>query len=329
MDHPDQLTSLNTFKEIAGFGPDIYFKIDSGYHRAGIPPTVRELGALIDAAVEAEDEHELCTIRGLYSHAGHSYGGISAADGMTHLLTELRGLEQAGRILKQITGSSYYPTLTVGATPSATSVQNLFSLDPSIAGSELAASIRTLLQDLQRQYYEIELHAGVYPFLDLQQIHTQASPSPDLITRLEEKDIAISILTEVASIYPYRNPPEALIAAGTLALGREPCPGYSGWGVVSDWGLEQGDGVVGTGKKRSGWEVAKISQEHGILRAKGGPASQIAENELMPWKVGQTVRIWPNHACVAGAGFPFYAVVDSEIDRGTRVVDIWVRCNGW
>ena len=27
--------------------------------------------------------------------------------------------------------------------------------------------------------------------------------------------------------------------------------------------------------------------------------------------VGQRVRVWPNHACVAGAGFGWFLVVDS------------------
>ena len=77
---------------------------------------------------------------------------------------------------------------------------------------------------------------------------------------------------------------------------------------------------MASGKGRSGWRVAKVSQEHGILRA---------EKEASDLKVGQTVRIWPNHACVAGAGFPFYTVVDSAVEGGKRVVDVRARCNGW
>ncbi len=36
----------------------------------------------------------------------------------------------------------------------------------------------------------------------------------------------------------------------------------------------------------------------------------------------------PNHACVAGAGFGWYLVVDSD-QGGDEIVDVWVRWRGW
>ena len=176
----------------------------------------------------------------------------------------------------------------------------------------------------------------------MQQIHTQVTPSlfsdPDSQSLITTKDIAFSILAEVASTYPKRSPPQALIAAGCLALGREPCPGYSGWGMLSDWGMRNDDGSIGDGEEYSGWELAKVSQEHGLLQASDGNEMQrIAEKNAvkqkntakMPFSVGQKIRIWPNHACIAAAGFGFYAVVDSSGERPDEVVDVWVRCRGW
>jgi len=42
-------------------------------------------------------------------------------------------------------------------------------------------------------------------------------------------------------------------------------------------------------------------------------------------EVGQKVRIWPNHACISGAGFGWYLVVDG----GDEIVDVWPRWRGW
>jgi D-serine deaminase-like pyridoxal phosphate-dependent protein len=169
--------------------------------------------------------------------------------------------------------------------------------------------------------YTIELHAGVYPILDMQQLATKSSPSSTSTgTANKEKsvsDIALTILAEVASVYPHRSPPEALLAAGSLALGREPCKSYAGWGVVTDWNIaSEAEG----GDRASGWTVARISQEHGILQAGEGARGLV---------VGQRVRIWPNHACIAGAGFRYYLVVDSAVGSGDEVVDVWGRCWGW
>ena len=47
-------------------------------------------------------------------------------------------------------------------------------------------------------------------------------------------------------------------------------------------------------------------------------------------EVGQKVRVWPNHACIAGAMFGWYLVVDSRlVGREDEVVDVWVRWRGW
>lgn len=157
----------------------------------------------------------------------------------------------------------------------------------------------------------------------LQQLATQASPSASMFPsmdarqRIMQSDIALTILAEIVSTYTNRTPEEALVAAGSLALGREPCKSYGGWGVVSNWNM-----LSVMPSERSGWEVARISQEHGILQKTSDHAPTLP--------VGTKVRIWPNHACVAGAGFDFYLVVDSDLSgQEDMVVDIYMRCRGW
>ncbi len=92
-----------------------------------------------------------------------------------------------------------------------------------------------------------------------------------------------------------------MIAAGTSALGREPCNSYPGWGIVSNRGIGS---TATTG--RSGWQDSRISQEHSIL------TQELPEN-VAELSVGQKLRLYPNHACVAGAGFDYYLAVDSDL----------------
>ena len=264
---------------------------------------------------------------------------------MSYLLEEIQRLSQGASIVKSLFPDEKVERrmiMSVGATPSSSSVVNLLGPPTKHNQSPIAVKLRETVNDVLSKGLSIELHAGNYPFLDLQQVYTQAKPSvftdsgsPPL---LNTKDIAFSILAEVASVYPDRTPPQALIAAGCLALGREPCPGYSGWGMLSDWGISPlKNGQRGNGKAYSGWEVVKVSQEHGILQASAGSrvqgvtemARSVDRFPTMPFAVGQQVRIWPNHSCVAAASFGFYAVVDSSMENPDTVVDVWVRCRGW
>jgi D-serine deaminase-like pyridoxal phosphate-dependent protein len=46
-------------------------------------------------------------------------------------------------------------------------------------------------------------------------------------------------------------------------------------------------------------------------------------------RVGQVIKIYPNHACVTGAYYGWYFVVDSDLDgEAAKVVDVWVRARG-
>lgn len=351
IDHPAQLDSIHAFQQISSFKFGIYIKIDTGYHRAGVLATSSEFVAIVRRIFD-DLEPVGCVLHGLYSHAGHSYGGDSRTAAMSLLTEEIQGLEGAVRLVRDISSCgeaspSRSFNLSVGATPTTSSIQNIFDNmnenDPTL--HERSKRLKACINRIQAKDC-IELHAGVYPLLDLQQIATQASPSatgtkpsasssPSPST-LSTSDIGLTILAEVASIYPNRSPPEALIAVGSLALGREPCKSYPGWGIVTDWGFPpvSSSSSVDPGPGHSGWQVGRISQEHGILtstvhgEAEDGGRTEAGAGELA---VGQKVRIWPNHACVAGAGFGWYVVVDSSLPERQRdeIVDIWVRWRGW
>jgi len=138
--------------------------------------------------------------------------------------------------------------------------------------------------------------------------------------------LALTIMAEVVSIYPGRGEggrSEALIAAGSLALGREPCKAYSGWGIVSPWNVLNAQFPEAGPEDLEGWHVGRISQEHGILTWNG-------DGIQLPLAIGQKVRIFPNHACVAGACFDWYFVFDSDKNGSEdKIIDVWPRWRGW
>lgn len=308
IDHPEQLNMLSKYAALAGSPASIFIKTDSGSVRAGIGPVSAQMTELVRAASELQQANG-ALLHGFYTHAGHSYIGSSPSDAMSTLAHEISVCQEAAKILPS---TSFPPTISVGASPTILSVQNLFSDSPS---STPASKRLSSLLTSTTQNFTLELHAGVYPLLDMQMNATHARPSPT-------SDIALTVLAEVCSLYPNRTPrkPEALISAGCLALGREPCKAYPGWGVVTPWQFA----ADAYDAERERMIVARISQEHGIIAYEGE-----AQSGALPLKYGQKVRIWPNHACITGSMFSFYIIVDSSSDDPDKVVDVWVRWRGW
>lgn len=312
---PFDTYSDNSLPEIG-----IYIKVDTGYRRAGISTSSPHFSHLVRTVLSSSSSQ----FKGFYSHFGHSYAGSTSEDAASGLFSELRGLQDA---VSEIPGSHKGPVvLTVGATPTTTAAQNIFR-----DATPQTQEIKDLISKLQDSgKYNVELHAGVYPLLDLQQVATGARPATsngetekECFVPLSKDRIGLKVLVEVTSTYTERAKPEALISAGSLALGREPCKSYPGWGIVTgDWSGKRT--VYDERGKRTGWIVGRISQEHGILSWEG------PKEEMEPLTIGQTLMVWPNHACVAGAGFGWYLVVDSEDESGgSEVVDVWVRWRGW
>ncbi len=327
----DHVGQVELLAALAGDArPLVFLKIDMGYHRAGVEPGSEACAALARALGQAHAAGH-CVFHGLYCHAGNSYDTRSDWAALDYLAAEFRALLAAAAAIGA--PSSLPPlTLSVGATPTATTLQHPAFADA--AGGEAAtAALRGLLADVAAAGLRAEVHAGVYPLLDMQQLATHAR-SPAL---LGADDVALSVLAEVASLYPGRGPAgttEALTNAGCLALGREPCrdlgdpPGrdYAAWGWVAPWRVDNPVPGPAFPAVHGGWQVGRISQEHGML-VWMGPA-----DEATPLAMGQRVRLWPNHACIAGAGFDHYFVVDSRLaaeGRQDEIVDVWVRWRGW
>ncbi|KAL2259867.1 hypothetical protein VTK26DRAFT_6307 [Humicola hyalothermophila] len=375
IDHPSQLACLPQLPSPSQPSsppappPQIFLKIDTTYRRAGVPVPVTAspspgspaadsgsgsdsadpCTSLIDAALSASRAGK-CVLHGLYSHAGHSYGARGGWDDVAgYLAEEFRGLRAVGRLVKdrrmrmmggggggdggdeKETGKGGL-VLSVGATPTALVMQREgFGKGGGGNGGGMMGDLEGLIRGLKEEGYQLEVHAGVYTTLDLQQLATHASDS----SLMTADDIAISVVAEVASLYPGRGAngtTEALINAGSLALGREPVadkgqiPGqdYSGWGLLMSWGIDTPAPGPDFPRVHGGWQVGRISQEHGILVWKGKKEDEV------PLRYGQRVRVWPNHSCIAGACYDWYLIVDSRNKGGEdEVVDVWPRWRGW
>jgi D-serine deaminase-like pyridoxal phosphate-dependent protein len=141
--------------------------------------------------------------------------------------------------------------------------------------------------------------------LDLQQQHT------GLIGR---DRISQRVLATVISYYAGRGEggtDEALCDAGAIAMSKDTGPG-GGFGEV-------------IGKP---WRLGRISQEHGILTRIGSGKTERDQGEEL--ELGSIVEIVGQHACLTAAGFPWYYVIDSDIENnGKQVVDVWIPWKGW
>ncbi|KAI9738842.1 MAG: hypothetical protein M1834_008349 [Cirrosporium novae-zelandiae] len=319
VDHHEQLHALKAFVGAAGFHALVFVKVDTGYHRAGIEARSQELKAILRAFHKDTALQKSAELYGFYSHAGHSYGGNMETEAMNYLVQELMRAEEAATAAQQKYFADKRFIISVGATPTATSLQNILNTDSYATEPQM---LKMTIERIKLSH-DIEVHAGCYPLLDMQQLASKARPTYNnrFETLLSYDDLAFTILAEVSSLYTDRPETEALVAAGSLALGREPCKSYPGWGIVTNWGMP----LENNGE--SGWMVGRLSQEHAILTK-----FRSAGQNVPDLQVGQRVRIIPNHACIAGAGFGWYLVVDTsnqgESD-GDYIVDVWIRWRGW
>ncbi|AUN32586.1 alanine racemase [Niveispirillum cyanobacteriorum] len=149
-----------------------------------------------------------------------------------------------------------------------------------------------------------EVRAGVFVFFDLVMMG---------IGVCKVDDIALSVLATV--IGHQREKGWVLVDAGWMAMsqdrGTSKQPVSQGYGLVCDI----------SGKPYADIILADANQEHGIVTVRPGSGATLPD-----LKIGDRVRILPNHACATGALHAGYKVV-----RGTSdVVEAsWPRFGGW
>ncbi|KAH8879248.1 hypothetical protein GQ53DRAFT_849744 [Thozetella sp. PMI_491] len=324
IDHASQLGHLGRFFAQAGFAAGVYLKIDTGYHRAGLPPSGVNKDNLVARLMDLENQGQASFI-GLYSHSSLSYNDSTPRQAMANLEDEIQGCLDALENNASLFPPNKEITISVGASPQVTAVENLVGQEGTL--SEDAEHLRQTILKVTAENpsgfrTRLELHAGVYSILDVQQLATHSRAHLGDY----EDEIAISVVAEVCSVYNNgeRQQPEALLAVGVLGLGREPCISYDGWGIIDREAYS-----TGSSKPEHRLIIKRVSQEHCIV-AWADSAKLDGQGLLppIPLEVGQSVRIYPNHACITGALYGWYFVVDSS-DAEPKVVDVWSRVSGW
>ena len=144
-----------------------------------------------------------------------------------------------------------------------------------------------------------ETRPGVYMFGDLFQAEI-LSVAPD--------SIAVTVLASVIGRRPAEN--RIVIDAGGMALSKdratEQAPHDYKFGLVLDL---HGRRTLGTSL------VARANQEHGVVDL----------DTTTQFRIGDKLRVAPNHTCMTSAAHDRYYVVDGSDD----VVAVWPRIGGW
>jgi D-serine deaminase-like pyridoxal phosphate-dependent protein len=155
-----------------------------------------------------------------------------------------------------------------------------------------------------RNYHGVtEVRAGVYMFFDLVQVG---------IGTCTVDDIALSVLATVIGHQKDKN--WIITDSGWMALSADRGTASQAvdqfYGLVCDLEGRPYDDLV----------VLRANQEHGILGVRPGSNTRIPE-----LRVGDRVRILPNHACATAAQHDCYHLLDVE----NRVSANWPRFRGW
>ena len=281
IDHPSQIDLLQDFTPSNTPWP-IFISVDCGDRREGIQLTSNRLRTLIQHSLNSTTVY----IYGFYTHAGHSYSVSSHHEAEGHLKNEIEHVNVAACLCREHSDPKQHLTLSVGATPTAQAAFTTATegLDPNTT---------------------LELHAGNFAILDLQQTATNIAPLSHIASWIE---------AEVLSVYPERR--ELLINLGALGIGREPGSEPGLWGLAK---LVTENPVKKKEEEGYSWNLVRISQEHGIL------VPRLPGVEVEEVRVGTRARVLPQHACIAGAMHDSYVVVDEE---GGVCTDEWVRCRG-
>jgi len=162
IDHPDQLLAAAAIARTPGsHAPLVFIKIDAGYGRAGVVPGSTSCTQLINAVLEAE-KAGACILHGVYCHAGHSYTARQDWEAMHYLAAEFAGLHGVADYIRQ-KSPGHALVLSVGATPTATSIQHptFLGAAASVADDAPTQEIERLFVELKAARFALEVHAGV------------------------------------------------------------------------------------------------------------------------------------------------------------------------
>ena len=120
---------LGAVAAAAGVVLDVWLKVDTGYHRCGVPPD----GPALVALAEGIGAHRALRFAGLLTHAGHAYHARGADAVRQVAVAEREGMLRAKATLAA--AGIVPPSLSLGSTPTLTHVDHLDGIDEVRAGN--------------------------------------------------------------------------------------------------------------------------------------------------------------------------------------------------
>lgn len=262
--------------------------------------------AIADAAKNGDTFSVFIEVDSGGGRAGLPYPALPGLLDIAHVLHDAPGVELAGVMTHA--GHSYHQSTPDGV--AAVAEQERLAIVaaaekiraagipvPIVSGGSTPTAVHS------KSFEGItEMRPGVYVFNDLDQ---------EFIGSCGAGDLALSVLASVIGHYPHRN--QMLVDAGALALSKDIS--------AQEFHPKVGYGTIADAPAKD-MAVIECSQEHGF----------VAASDPMPYgnmPIGTRVRILPNHACITAAAYDKYYVVDSDLDGGKSVVDVYDRINGW
>ncbi len=234
MDVPDQ---LNNAARQANVHLDLFLKVDCGYHRCGVEPANQEATEIPRRISNASN----LRFAGILTHAGHSYNCQTQAEVLALAKHERDLMAEFGEALRKEVGQ--VPIVSIGSTPTITSVDHLDGID--------------------------EVRPGNYIFFDAFQA-TLGSCSFD--------DCALTVLASV--VHRDRERRKVIIDAGAIALSKDRGPvGLNpgcGYGRVMDLNGKDLNLTVSEMSQEHGFVVAK--DEDTFDRLKVGSRVRVLAN---------------------------------------------------
>lgn len=231
VDHLEQIRILEEYNQVNDRKSpwSVFVKIETGGKRAGVEPD----SPIFKEILQKLFASPAFSVYGFYCHAGQSYRSTTLDEASGFLNTEILAANSAAGIAKDIYSSMFSKdysdvfVLSVGSTPTAHAFQ-----EPT---EEIIKQLESVLNG------KLEIHAGNYPMLDLQQMHTSL---------VGPQRVAHAILSTVLSYYPGRGKDgedEALCDAGAIAMSKDTGPS-GGFGDVEgkNWKLGRVSQVMGS-----------------------------------------------------------------------------------
>lgn len=231
-----------------GCSVSVWIKIDTGYHRTGIPWD--QVGQVLEVARRIADAENL-GFCGLLTHAGHTYRACSNAE-IAALYADFTGKLQ--QVRRHLTAAGFQDVeISIGDTPSCSVVEDLSAAD--------------------------EIRPGNFVFYDVMQFMTGAC---------HEDDIALAVACPVVAKHEERREVVVYGGAVHLSKESLAVPGDHGkpetiYGYLAAPLVHQGQklDVSGWGRRLEQAVVTRLSQEHGIVRASEAFLRQVQVGDVL------------------------------------------------